>query len=229
MHPVHKPALLMQTGIGPTLGITRCHSRVISEVSLTNSFKCMAAVHASRFPVGKSANEASNSCNPTGRTMVTDEYQAASSIAADINALQNTGSIIDRVEQTSLRAASSRKAITATIPPWQRKLFAWRRVRDKPFGHYAPLEPIKTFSNDKSSVYKPVLETTSTILKEKAYRAVPHDFYSRSTRLWRRPVRGTFTSAYCVLRAATKRLVEEIQALQNLEARTHCIRRRKEE
>lgn len=32
MHPVHKPALLMQTGIGPTLGITRCHSRVISEI-----------------------------------------------------------------------------------------------------------------------------------------------------------------------------------------------------
>lgn len=48
-------------------------------------------------------------------------------------------------------------------------------------------------------------------------------------RSWRRPVRGTLPSAYRVLRAATKRLVEEIQALQNLEARTHCIRWRKEE
>lgn len=59
-------------------------------------------MHASRHdvPRGKIVKRGSsrNSCNPRPgtNTMVTDEYQATSSIAADINVAQNAGSIIDR-------------------------------------------------------------------------------------------------------------------------------------
>lgn len=47
LHPVHKPALLMQTGIGPILGITRCHSRVIPDT--TGNHRTMRFVHTFYF------------------------------------------------------------------------------------------------------------------------------------------------------------------------------------
>lgn len=48
-------------------------------------------------PRGKIATQSfRNSCNPTGWAVVTDEYQTASSIAANISTQRNVGTIIDR-------------------------------------------------------------------------------------------------------------------------------------